>query len=314
MKPDVVAPGLAIFSARTRERPSRWDHIFFNDQPDGNMGDPNYNFFGDTPAADNTNWLYQSGTSMATPLTAGCAAVIAKVLRNKNLPVGAAAPAPSPPATLIKALIINNAQDLRQDGPVRRGRRGPPVGAAPDPAQGFGLVNLEAVLRNITDTGYGGMVRNGGPLVPPPGTNLFTQNFTITQNPLRQLMSIPATLTATLVWNDYPGAALINVLSLRATNNGQTRYGNTQHATNRDTLNNVQKVVWEGITPGATSLIVECHALGPGTLLRPNPSQNFSLVWYVSYGPPSKRAKAFATMMAVASAAVAIQYVTSLPG
>jgi serine protease AprX len=307
-KPDVVAPGLAIFSAKTRQRPVKYPAVDHND------GSSNWDNFGDVPPTDADNWLFQHGTSMSTPLVAGCVAVVAKVLRNVNLPVGAPIPAPSPPASLIKALIINNTQDLTQGRGARPATaHNPAVGPAPDAAQGYGLVNVEAVLRNIIDTTYGGMLARGRQLV---AGSRHTEAFIIRAkaDPFMPLISLPITLTATLVWTDYPGAALVNVLSLRATNNGQTRWGNdTLLAGNRDEKNNVQKVVWQGINPGNTTLVVECHTLGPGTVARPNSGQRFSLVWYVSYGPSSQKAKAFATMATVATLAATVQYVKSGP-
>ena len=65
IKPDIVAPGTGILSARSSEA---------DDQ--GVFG------ISDDPA-----WMYDAGTSMATPLVSGCAAVVRQALR-QNPPSG----------------------------------------------------------------------------------------------------------------------------------------------------------------------------------------------------------------------------------
>ncbi|KAJ3545642.1 hypothetical protein NM208_g2411 [Fusarium decemcellulare] len=83
IKPDVVAPGTMILSPRSRQASQNTDHGLCND------GD----------------WMFSTGTSMATPLVAGCAAA----LREHLITQGNKAPS----AALVKALLINGAIHLR---------------------------------------------------------------------------------------------------------------------------------------------------------------------------------------------------------
>src|SRR5213075_2564941 len=105
IKPDVVAPGTGILSAHSRNAPPR---------PLGST-DP--------------DWFIDNGTSMATPLVAGCAAVLRETLvKNGN---------PKPTAALIKALLINGAVEIA--GQYHPSEAGP----SPNNNSGFGRVNLE---------------------------------------------------------------------------------------------------------------------------------------------------------------------------
>lgn len=79
-KPDVVAPGTLILSARSRAR----------DAAKGLTNDPNY--------------VCDGGASMATPLVSGCVALIRQSLRRAS---GAGY---SPSAALLKALLIDGAR------------------------------------------------------------------------------------------------------------------------------------------------------------------------------------------------------------
>lgn len=86
IKPDVVAPGIAILSASSR---------------DPRITTAMRNKFGHTK---DELWMFDSGTSMATPLVAGCAAVIREAL--------IAAGTERPSAALVKGLLINGAIDI----------------------------------------------------------------------------------------------------------------------------------------------------------------------------------------------------------
>ena len=108
IKPDVVAPGTDIVSARSALAP---DHNFWGLPPE-----PRY--------------AYMGGTSMAAPVVTGLAALVREYYRVHR---GVAAPS----AALLKATIINGTRELRggdADAPI------------PNPHQGFGAVNLETTL------------------------------------------------------------------------------------------------------------------------------------------------------------------------
>jgi serine protease AprX len=130
-KPDVVAPGTCILSARSSLVE---DEEFYGRSPD-----PNYKF--------------ESGTSMACPLASGCAAVIRQFLV-ANPPSGVGS-SYSPTAALVKAVIINGAVEL--PGQYSPSEAGP----SPNPASGWGRISVQdsALVASAT-AGYG----EGGPL------------------------------------------------------------------------------------------------------------------------------------------------------
>ncbi|MFI1031406.1 S8 family serine peptidase [Streptomyces sp. NPDC020951] len=216
IKPDVVAPGTSILSTRSRA-------VVTPDIRFGISSDPAF--------------FFESGTSMATPLVAGCVAVLRETLvTNGN---------PAPSAALLKALLINGAVELSgQYVPSE-------AGVSPNNSSGFGLVNL------------------AGSVIDPGDPNAdFTEDGPLEQgeeNIVR--VQVPATgsfrtLKVTLVWTDPPGAALQNDLDLivRAVS-GQERHGNMGTSTGFDRTNNVEQVHWENVPPGDVDIIVRAHRI-----------------------------------------------------
>ncbi|RSM12625.1 hypothetical protein CEP52_002369 [Fusarium oligoseptatum] len=106
IKPDVVAPGVVILSAGSRSTT-----VAFRDSKD-------------------EDWFFMSGTSMATPLVAGCVALTREALQKKGNH--------RPSAALIKALLVNGA--INHSGPG---------GLVFDYEQGFGLVDVDASIDMI---------------------------------------------------------------------------------------------------------------------------------------------------------------------
>ncbi|KAL9100487.1 MAG: hypothetical protein Q9163_004142 [Psora crenata] len=104
LKPDVVAPGTAILSARAR------------------------GLSGARPASQDPLYAFMSGTSMACPLVAGCTAVLRETLVKNG--------EQNPTAALIKALLINGAVNMRGQYQTAD------VGPSPNPINGWGRVNL----------------------------------------------------------------------------------------------------------------------------------------------------------------------------
>ena len=208
VRPDVVAPGTAILSTKSRMAS------------------------GDGWAPFDTLFFFDGGTSMATPLVAGCAAVTRQFLMSRNLA--------SPSAALVKAMLINGAkQMLGQYAPAE-------VGAPPDNSQGFGRIDLAATV---------GPYNQGTTVVfKDEATTLDTGQTEETQ----QAVTAGQTLRVTLVWIDPAGEALQNDLDLIVTTpDGQELHGNVAPgATGFDRSNNVEQIVMPNVTAGTARITV----------------------------------------------------------
>lgn len=202
IKPDIVAPGTLVLSARSTHA-VEVPRVF----------------------AEDDRWCFLSGTSMATPLVAGCAAVLREALLKT-------ATAPSPAlisAALIKALLINGADAM--------------YGVTPNVHSGFGRVNLAKSLTAACGNQGTGLLEH-----EISDTNRrFSTEIQITAN--------DATLKTTLVWSDPPENATIrNKLRLEVEDaSGLKRY--TRHL-----YNNIHQVEWENISSGR--VIVRVGSLG----------------------------------------------------
>lgn len=105
--PDVVAPGSAILSTRSRDVVS-----------------PNAGW----AKSDDPLYFFEGGTSMSNPLVAGCAAVTREYLQAQGIA--------KPSAALVKAMLINGATDMvGQYIPSE-------TGTIPNNSEGFGRVDL----------------------------------------------------------------------------------------------------------------------------------------------------------------------------
>lgn len=211
IKPDVVAPGTFILSTRSRAT---------TDEGWAPSPDPLY--------------FYLGGTSMATPLVAGCLALIREFLAREH-------GLNNPSAALVKALLINGASNL--DGqylPTESGR-------VPNNSEGFGLVNITAST--------GPFAAGLQLILKDEGTQLDSGEEEKTSIAVTKAGS---DLKVTLVWTDPPGEALQNDLDLivRAAN-GKERHGNMT-ATSRkfDRSNNVEQIVWNNLPIGSLEIIV----------------------------------------------------------
>ena len=225
-KPDVVAPGTAILSTRSQLATGNgW----------GASPDPLYFFDG--------------GTSMATPLVAGCLAVVREYLAIRGVS--------SPSAALLKALIINGAHNMT-------GQYSPPeVSVIPDTNQGFGRVNV-------------------GEVVAPTGAVQFWDEATqldTGEDETRtvRIQAAGQALKATLVWTDPAGNGLQNDLDLIVRlADGTERHGNIPaNSSTFDRANNVEQIVWNNIPPGDVKIIVHANRISQAT-------QSYALVVRVS--------------------------------
>ena len=228
LKPDVVAPGTSILSAHSRNAPAA-SPLF------GTSSDPDY--------------FFDSGTSMATPLVAGCAAVLRETLVENGVT--------TPSAALVKALLINGAVELV--GQYTPSEAGP----SPNNNSGWGRVNLAGsviIPGPNPDGGFG----EGGPLkqgdeetitveIPnrPPGERSPTRRTGAGTT------ALGATFKVTLVWSDPAGDTLQNDLDLIVVAaDGSERHGNVGTSGAFDRVNNVEQVLWTNMPPGAAKIII----------------------------------------------------------
>lgn len=218
IKPDVVAPGTFILSTLSR--------AVTNPDPGwGKSGDPLY--------------FFEGGTSMATPLVAGCVAVVREYLKKRqNMQ--------NPSAALIKAMIINGATDIKgQYTPTE-------ADGIPNTSEGFGRVNLEKTIGPFT--------ANQLFILKDEGKKLDTGERD------EIAVTIPAgtkLLKATLVWTDLPGAKLQNDLDLIVkASNGQEAHGNVDLlSSNFDRDNNVEQVLWPNVPVGKCTVIIRAFRI-----------------------------------------------------
>ena len=104
IKPDVVAPGTDILSTRSSAIDAKYVPASFDNKDD--------------------TWQFKSGTSMATPLVAGCCAVLRQALDQNNI-------TKSPTSALVKALLVNGADA---------------IAASPNSDSGFGRVSVRNIF------------------------------------------------------------------------------------------------------------------------------------------------------------------------
>jgi subtilisin family serine protease len=204
LKPEIVAPGTNIVSARSHhpQATTLW-------------------------GAYDENYSYAGGTSMATPLTAGAAAVAREYLVKARA-------VSSPSAALVKGALIHTAFDLfpgqygvgaQQELPTQR----------PNVHEGYGRVNMDQLT-----------VLGGETILVDERVGLATgesKSWTVTA-------PAGATVRATLVWTDAPGSPsagkmLVNNLDLEVQS---ARSGLL--ATLADSVNNHEMVELKRVASG----------------------------------------------------------------
>jgi hypothetical protein len=237
IKPDVTAPGTGILS--TLSRAATATTIF------GKSSDKAY--------------FFDAGTSMATPLVAGCCAVLRETLVKNGMP--------APSAALIKALLINGAVPLAgQYTPTE-------VGPSPNNVSGWGLVNLAGSVivpgpNPNAGLGEGGPLKQGQQstftIAIPTGHGVTATKKSAAKKGKSGAgtTAVSPTLKITLVWSDPAGANLQNDLDLIVkAANGQERHGNMGTSSGFDRTNNVEQVVWENIPPGNAKITIRAFRI-----------------------------------------------------
>jgi hypothetical protein len=251
IKPDVVAPGTSILSTLSRNAPM--SNAF------GTSTDPLF--------------FFDSGTSMATPLVAGCAAVLRETLVKNGLA--------APSAALIKALLINGADTLAgQYNPTE-------AGDSPNGNSGWGRVNLARSVVLPGAPGNAGL-GEGGPLeqgqedsftieIPgevPKRSGQGRRNRGAAGSP--EPAAAGVTLKITLVWSDPPGPQLQNDLDLLVfAADGSERHGNSTASSGFDRQNNVEQVLWTGMPPGEAKIVIRAFRIAQFP-------QPYAYVWRLS--------------------------------
>ncbi len=264
IKPDVVAPGTWILSGYS----DMYQQGYNNDPVNPQNNEYQDDGWG-LPYSE--HYKYSGGTSMASPIVAGAAAIVREFYQEAHTV--------TPSAALIKATLINSAVDLLDENNDGVNDNRFPI---PNMHEGWGRINLV----NATDK-----------------TNQFVDDPTgvATGNVARYSYTIPGgggPLKITLVWNDAPGNPvagpdLVNNLDLVVTSPEAVTYiGNhfgggwtLQGGGQADRTNNVENVYIQTAAPGIWTVEVR----GTNVPVSPNPNlpggtQPFALV--VDYQGP----------------------------
>jgi hypothetical protein len=268
IKPDMVAPGTMVVSTMSTLKYTSNTNPY-PPEPDAYSG---------YSSAYNQYFTVLSGTSTATPLAAGAAALVRQYYTDVQHI--------NPSAALIKATLIGGAYNMAPGQYGGFGTKDQEIYNPPDNSQGWGRVDVANSItppapEKVLFSDYTSGVSTGQTLS-------YSYNVTDTTVPVK----------VTLVWSDYPGAPeaskeLVNDLDLTVTGpDGRIYYGNkfdktgfstpfsAPDSTQYDRTNNVEVVKINPATTGTIEIDVNGYNV-PSELLPANESpgpQPFALV------------------------------------
>jgi serine protease AprX len=239
IKPDVVAPGVNILSTKSSRAPlANFDGSF-----SGHSG----------------HYAFMGGTSMATPIVAGCLALIREYYINDRKT--------EPSAALLKATLVNGTRQLTGSSAIAE------FPTLPNFHQGLGCVHMPWTIPNPGEPGLQLEFRDTW---QEPA-----QQFTLTGQRFRYVVTAGSgrPLRFCLAYTDIPGRALQNQLNLfvRSLVTGETWLSNRDVPMRIDRRvdpdNNVQIVRIDQPPPGDFLLQIAATNLTKNTR-----GQDFALV------------------------------------
>jgi peptidoglycan hydrolase-like protein with peptidoglycan-binding domain len=237
IKPDIIAPGTSILATKSsRARDPVTDGVSSNPQ-----------------------YMFLSGTSMATPHIAGSAAIVRQYLKqlfshdkdNKKWRKKARLQDPGPTAALIKAMLVHGAVKLKGQYDPAHNDSG---GDVPNNHQGFGRVDLKQSL--FPDAFM--EIYDGHSLLKDEEREY---RFLINSN--------KSEFKGTLVWTDLPNCNLVNKLELKVSDT------NAQQRLSEQYNNNVQKFVIDKPNNGIYKVSVKCTNISS---IAGNDGQDYALI------------------------------------
>ena len=241
-----------------------------------------------TPTPGHTGLSVKAGTSMATPVTAGYAALVRQYFREGFYPLGAKSATMSfiPRGALIEAMMVNSAQHMTGTfaGITGAGARNAArtqfnANQRPSTVQGFGRLQLDRSMRLTSSKGNWislavGALGDTASMVSTGESKTFKIAGVKADNGVGTQIS----LKVTLVWHDPAGSAnaqqsLINDLDLTVTTpGGQTVLPQSEGdgpttaaaSTATDQLNSVEQVVIATPQAGDYTIIVTGRTVPQG--------------------------------------------------